>query len=122
MNTLADRLRTIRQEHRLTQQELANVLGMDRTTYTYYESGKTAPSAANLVKLAKIYNVTVGYLLGVEDNHPERIRSALVKLSSSVDPISQLPREERALLMNFRLLDEKDREEIVQLIKERRTD
>ena len=120
MNTLADRLRTIRLEHRLTQQELADVLGLDRTSYTYYETGKTSPSAVNIIKLAKIYNVTVGYLLGVEENHPERMRGGLVTLSSGVDPISQLPREERALLMNYRLLNKEDKAEIARIIRERR--
>lgn len=120
MNTLAERLRTIRLEHRLTQHELAEVLDMDRTTYTYYETGKTSPSCANIIKLARIYNVTVGYLLGVEENHPERLRGAPVSLSSAADPISLLPRDERALLMNYRVLDEADRAEIAQAARERR--
>ena len=119
MNPFAERLRSIRKEYRMTQKELAEALNMDRTTYTYYESGKTSPSTANICNLAKIYNVTVGYLLGVEENHPERMR-ATAPLSDATDPISRLPREERALLMNYRLLSEEDKASVSRLVKEYR--
>ena len=41
--TLAERLKEIRREHNFTQLDLAEVLGIDRTAYTYYEMGKTQP-------------------------------------------------------------------------------
>ena len=40
---LAERLRQIRLEHNLTQQNIADVLGCDRTTYTLYETAATTP-------------------------------------------------------------------------------
>ena len=90
---LGDRLRAIRKEHGLTQQNIADVLGVDRTTYTVYEGGSITPSPATLVKLSQIYNVTVGYLIGVEENHPELRKipeeKQMEKLLSS-DPISLL--------------------------------
>lgn len=88
-NMISKRLRQIRVEHKLTQQNIADVLGIDRTTYTFYETGVSKPSLVTLAKLADIYNVTVGYLLGVEENNPKLKRipedyGADCKLESNV--------------------------------------
>lgn len=50
----------------LTQQELANKLGIKRTTYCSYENGKSMPSAENLIKLADFFNISTDSLLGRE--------------------------------------------------------
>lgn len=118
---LSERLKKIRTEHKLTQQNIADVLGIDRTTYTFYERGTTKPSAETLTKIASIYNVTVGYLLGVEKNHPERrIKPAdtdpTVPLSAS-DPISLLPKDERVLLVCYRVLSNQGKELAVEQLK-----
>ncbi len=110
--TLAERLKEIRREHNFTQLDLAEVLGIDRTAYTYYEMGKTQPSAAKLWKLARIYNVTVGYLMGVEENRPELIRQKVSdSLSAEVDPIAMLQKDERKILMWYRLLSPEQKRE-----------
>ena len=118
---LGDRLRAIRKEHGLTQQNIADVLGVDRTTYTVYEGGSITPSPATLVKLSQIYNVTVGYLIGVEENHPELRRipeeKQREKLLSS-DPISLLKKEEKELLLYFRVLSDAEKHKIIDEMKD----
>ncbi|MGN1444025.1 MAG: helix-turn-helix domain-containing protein [Acutalibacteraceae bacterium] len=119
---ISKRLRQIRVEHKMTQQNIADVLGIDRTTYTFYETGVSKPSLVTLAKLADIYNVTVGYLLGVEENNPELKRmpedyGADSKLESN-DPISLLSREERQILMCYRVLNEQGKKEASQVMKE----
>ena len=110
---LAERLRKFRTDHNMTQQELADVLGVDRTAYTYYEIGKTTPPIAKLCMLAKIYHVSLGYLVGVEENHPELIRSEpLAGRGGAADPIAYLEKGERRLLMRIRTLNGKDRKEV----------
>ena len=117
---LGDRLRAIRKEHGLTQQNIADVLGVDRTTYTVYEGGSITPSPATLVKLSQIYNVTVGYLIGVEENHPELRKipeeKQMEKLLSS-DPISLLKKEEKELLLYFRVLSDAEKRKIIDEMK-----
>lgn len=39
-----------------SQEELSQLLGMNRATYTYYETGKTTPSVVDLYVLARLYN------------------------------------------------------------------
>lgn len=117
---LGDRLRAIRKEHGLTQQNIADVLGVDRTTYTVYEGGSITPSPATLVKLSQIYNVTVGYLIGVEENHPELRKipdeKQREKLLSS-DPISLLKKEEKELMLYFRVLSDAEKHKIIDEMK-----
>ncbi len=106
----------------MTQQNIADVLGIDRTTYTFYETGVSKPSLVTLAKLADIYNVTVGYLLGVEENNPELKRTPEdygtdCKLESN-DPISLLSRDERQILMCYRVLNEQGKQEASRVMKE----
>ena len=118
---LGDRLRAIRKEYGLTQQNIADVLGVDRTTYTVYEGGSITPSPATLVKLSQIYNVTVGYLIGVEENHPELRKipeeKQREKLLSS-DPISLLKKEEKELLLYFRVISDEEKRKIIDEMKD----
>jgi len=119
---IGERLRTIRKEHKLTQQNIADVLGIDRTTYTVYELGTTTPSPATLVKLSQIYNVTVGYLIGVEENNPELRKSSKSFSAASTlnsDPLSLLEKEEREILLYFRVLSPEEKEVVYKELKER---
>lgn len=61
------RLRKLRKEKELTQQELANILQMSRGTYAQYEIGRREPDFETLVKIADFYNVSTDYLLCRED-------------------------------------------------------
>ena len=62
--SLGDRLRELRDIKGVSQQIVANLIGLDRSTYAYYESGKTEPSLRTLIILADFYDVTLDYLIG----------------------------------------------------------
>lgn len=62
--SFGDRLREFRDRRGVSQQIVADILGMDRSTYAYYESGKTEPSINTLIMLADFYGVTLDYLIG----------------------------------------------------------
>lgn len=51
-----DNLRIIRHEKGMTQKEVAEMLGIDRTTYTKYETGVTEPPFCTIKAIAEIYN------------------------------------------------------------------
>ena len=117
---ISDRLRQIRKEHKLTQQNVADVLGVDRTTYTVYELGTTTPSTATLVKLSQIYNVTVGYLIGVEENNPSLRKDLPSDKNEQVlkgDPIALLKKDEKELLLYFRILSSEEKKKVTEEIK-----
>lgn len=63
MNTCGEKLLYLRREAGLKQREVAEFLQLERSCYTYYERGKTHPSFRSLLRLAKLYGVTVEYLI-----------------------------------------------------------
>ena len=60
------RLRELRFRYGLTQNELAEIIGIKRNTYSDWENGKTEPSFENLIKLADLFEVSLDCLLGRE--------------------------------------------------------
>lgn len=65
------RLRDLREDMDLTQDQLVKILEMHKTTYTNYEQGKREPPFELIIKLAKLYNVSIDYIAGLTDN-PKR--------------------------------------------------
>ena len=59
-----DIIRTLRKQRGLTQQQLADHLSIDRSTYAYYESGRSKFSIDIMVKLAHFYKVSYATLIG----------------------------------------------------------
>lgn len=104
-NTISQRLRDIRVEHNLKQEDIAKVLGLDRSAYSGYETGRSKISVKNLCKLSDIYNVTLGQLVG-RPEESEIVKVRVSNVSNAVDPIAMLERDEQLLLMYFRLADE----------------
>ena len=51
----------------MTQTEIAKLLGMSQTGYSKYETGENDIPTDILIKLAKIYNTSVDYILGISD-------------------------------------------------------
>lgn len=62
-----ENIRALREDNDLTQQQLADYLGVAQNTYSQYETGKIAYTAQVLVNLADFYGVSVDYLLGRTD-------------------------------------------------------
>lgn len=58
------KLKQLRREKQLTQQDIATFLGITRAAYTNLENGKRQPDIETLSRLADYYCVSVDYLLG----------------------------------------------------------
>lgn len=63
-----DKIKELRMNRpqKTSQSVVANAIGVDRTTYSKYETGDSEPDFENVKKLADFYGVTVDYLLGRE--------------------------------------------------------
>ena len=69
------RLRDLREDHDMTQKQIAQMLGMSQTGYSKYETGENDVPVAVLVKLADLYHTSTDYLLGrtdVKDPYPRK--------------------------------------------------
>ena len=62
------RIRDLREDADLSQTELSKKLGMSQTGYSKYETGENDIPTSILIKLSKIYNVSIDYMLGVSNN------------------------------------------------------
>ena len=54
---LGENLRLIRERHDLKQKAIAKILSLDRSTYAYYETGKTLPTVLYLIKLSETLEI-----------------------------------------------------------------
>ena len=61
------RIRDLREDSDLTQTKLAQILGCTQQTYSRYETGEITIDIYSLEKLAKFYNTSIDYLVGLTD-------------------------------------------------------
>lgn len=61
------RIRDLREDNDLTQDQLVQILKMHKTTYTNYEQGKREPPFELIIKLAKLYDVSIDYIAELTD-------------------------------------------------------
>lgn len=59
-------LKTLRLRENMTQAQLAQKLGLTKSVISAYETGLRLPSYDILIHIARIYNVSTDYLLGIE--------------------------------------------------------
>ena len=64
---LGQRLKELREANNLTQKQLAEKLNINSVTYLHYEKSQREPPLSLLADIAKFYDVTVDYLLGLSD-------------------------------------------------------
>ena len=64
MTFASDKLKILRKRKKLTQNELANLLGISQKSYSNWENNKAEPTLENIVKLANILETTTDELLG----------------------------------------------------------
>lgn len=67
------KLKDIREDRDLTQEQIAQILNCKQNTYQQYESGKRQIPTQALIKLALFYNISLDYILGLPDlPYPKR--------------------------------------------------
>ena len=62
------RIRDLREDHDIKQQDIADYLKCTQVCYSHYENGKRDIPTDVLIKLANYYDVSIDYLLGRTDN------------------------------------------------------
>ena len=112
----ATQIRSLRKQMKLTQKDVADALQIERSTYAFYETGKTTPSLETLCKLSKVYCIPVDDLLK-DKKAPTHLQL------SSPDPIPYqtrldnpppgISRDEMALILSFRQLSPLQKEKFL---------
>ena len=111
---LSEVLLKYRELNHFTQQFVADKIGITRSAYTYYETGKTEPSMETLQRLQKLLGIPTeaffppekrrGQLIFSDSSKPRHISSfeAEVILPRTM---GELTKDERELIANYRLAD-----------------
>lgn len=121
---LKDRLKENRERCGYSQQQVADVLNMHRSTYSYYESGKTEPSLENICVLARIFGVSLDALMEMDYGpsgalalgDPGYDDEFAYLREDGVNRVGDLTRDEKTLIMRFRLMTARQRRELLEVM------
>lgn len=97
--TIGERIARIRKNRGLTQEQLATIIGIERSRLTAYEIGRLRLYDEMVARFALALNVSTDELLGVEDNGTEKEAFDL-KLTKRLRAISELPQYQKKALLN----------------------
>lgn len=98
---LGQRVAERRKAQDLTQQQLAERLGVSQQTLAHYEVGRLRIAAAMLPALAKELDVTVEDLLGESTRSGKHKRGPTPKLQRQLEQISRLPRAKQRFVIEM---------------------
>lgn len=73
MRCFAIRLKELRKENELTQMELAKAICVTQSMITRWEKDECEPTASAIIAIARYFNVTTDYLLGLEKEDGTKI-------------------------------------------------
>lgn len=111
---IANRLRELRKSKKLTQNDVAVYLGVDRSTYAYYENGSTKPSVSTLLRLSSFYGISVDFILS-GDNLTTQIEAPNKQVTVE-SPFSLfeggISNMECALLSKYRQLNDDEKKQL----------
>lgn len=68
MASISDRIRLLRTESHMTQEEFGRIFGISKPTVSFYEHGKSVPNDQIKTAISRYFGVSVDYLLGVTDS------------------------------------------------------
>jgi transcriptional regulator with XRE-family HTH domain len=77
-------LTKLRKEYNLTQEELANKLGVSRSTYAQYEFGRRHPDFSLLEKIADLFGVSIDFLFGRVERREVTVTEAEKELLNKI--------------------------------------
>lgn len=117
----SERLRKIRLACGLTQEEVAKALGIERTTYTYYESGRHEPSLVRTQDIAKLFNTDIATLLGENDiaSGAYMISDEAIEYGVDFDKFNELKKDEAMLILYYRRLDAGKKAKIIKSVRDK---
>ena len=116
---LSEQLKIIRKANKFTQQGLADAIGIERSTYASYETGRNKPDAVLLSRIAKVFDVSSDFILEIDTTVPLNVEDISVqyKKKSGNKLVSTLSKEEKSVLAKYRLLSDNKKAELVDFLE-----
>lgn len=97
---LGSNIKSLRLSMGKTQDEIAKSAGFEQSLYAKWEADKSLPGAENLVRLANVFNCSVDYLLGREQE------DGLIVIDNSSNTLSDV---EQHIIEVFRMLTNRNK-------------
>lgn len=114
---LGKKLLNLRKEYKMTQNDVAEILGMSRTSFSKYENGIANPPLQVLRKIAAIYNVGLEYLI-FDENTLIRLNDPLNEDDETAEvpfsKITNLKPIEKEIIGKFRTLSDEEKTEFIE--------
>lgn len=119
---ISEVIKKLRTKLGYTQKQVADLLGVDRSTYSYYELGRIKPDVKTIMKLSEIFKVHYTKILESEmtyrfsdtGNSSNQCDDGYTK-----NMIENLSPEEHSALMAFKILPEDSKNEVIDLINKK---
>ena len=108
MEHMIKRLKELRKEKHISQQELADAIIVTQQSVNRYENHDVEPGIETLIKMAKFFNTSVDYLIGNTD----------VNFKSGRYDIDMLSENESCIIEKYRKIDDKYKKIVSNLIDE----
>ena len=104
---IGQQLRKLRKTLQYTQIQIANSLNIDRSTYAYYESGKTAPDLSTLILLSQVFHIDIhDFINFIISDYPDFSAFLMEKEKNPLFQNGKNPtKDETQLICYFRVLE-----------------
>lgn len=83
---LSDNIKNYRKKNNMSQDELAEKLGVSRQSISLWETGQTQPTIDNIIALSKVFNISSDMLLGSSEN---------IDISQKKSPAGKAPNKKK---------------------------
>lgn len=113
---IGERIKSLREERKITQQELARYLGVSQKTISNYENGERSPDPDTLRKIADYFDVTVDYLLG-RSNHRQLTRRDERDIEKIIEETRQRIENTEGLMLDGEILSQEDVDAIINAMR-----
>ena len=114
-------LKACRKKANMTQAQFAKTIGIKRSAYAYYESGRTRPKIETLRTIAKVYGIDVNELISNKNSdllHQDQEQKINFDIKDFNDTFYDLSENEKAIIMKLRIKKKKKRAKIINEIFE----
>lgn len=116
MTTLSERIKQLRKEKDLTQEEFGKIFGIVKSTVSLYENNKSTPDDEIKKKIAEYFNVSLDYLMGNSTiRNPYRDQALTKKDEKDIakdleNTLNRLETSQDGLMFDGEALDDETRE------------
>lgn len=100
INKFPERLKELRENKSINQIVLGRYLGFGATAISSYENGRNEPAIDTLIRIAKYFDVSIDYLIGVEES-PKWMEQLLEEEVNLLNELHKLEITEKDLILSM---------------------